>query len=292
MPLPETEIVALLDQLGVVGVRAVSPVSGGTDTEVWRVTHGDGLVSALRTFREDQALSAAFERIAMAAAREAIPVPDLRAGGTWLGRPVSLIEWCAGMSLGAALFESPSRAWEFGELLGQTQATLHQLTAPAGLDDFGEQWSRRAGTSLPEGTRREQLLHGDFHPMNVLVDNDAISGVIDWTNAGSGDPRLDAARTVVIMSAATLPDTELGYEEMEELRSQLIEGWQAGYESIAGPLEGFDPFLVWAATVTMRDLAHKPPGLSGIALMIERIRMLRAVWAGEVTEDEEEFEGL
>ena len=128
--------------------------------------------------------------------------------------------------------------------------------------------------------------------MNVLIDEGAISGVIDWTNAGSGDPRLDAARTVVIMSAATLPDTELGYDEMEELRSQLIEGWRAGYESIAGPIDAFEPFLIWAATVTMHDLAQKPPGLPGITMMIERIRALRAEWSGEAHEDEGAFEGI
>jgi len=287
MPLPETEIIALLARLGVDEVRALAPVAGGFDTEIWQVAHGDDLTSALRIFRADQELSAIFERIAMSAAAGALPVPELRASVSWNGRPVSLLEWLPGLPLGAALFASPSQAWELGELLGQAQARLHQLPAPAGLDDFGERWSRWAGTEPPEGTRGQQLLHGDFHPMNVLVDAGQISGVIDWTNAGSGDPRLDAARTVAIMSAATLPETELGYDEMEEIRSQLIEGWQAGYESIAGPLEAFEPFLVWAATVTIHDLSQKSPTLPGIGLMIERLRALRAIWSGETRDDEE-----
>lgn len=292
MPMPEAEIIALLAHLGVHGVRSISPVAGGMDTEIWRIEQGDDLTSALRIFRENQALEAAFERIAISAAAEAIAVPELRAAGTWQGRPVSLISWRDGTTLGAALLESLSRAWELGELLGQTQARLHKLPAPDGLDDFGERWSRWAGVEPAEGMQGRQLLHGDFHPMNVLIDEGAISGVIDWTNAGSGDPRLDAARTVVIMSAATLPDTEIGYDELEEMRSQLIEGWRAGYESVAGPLEGFQPFLTWAATVTMHDLAQKPPGMPGIQMMIERIRALRAVWSGEASEDEEEIGGI
>lgn len=292
MPMPEAEIIALLAQLGVRDMRSISPVAGGMDTEIWRVEHGDDLTSALRIFREDQALEAAFERIAITAAAEEIAVPELRAAGSWQGRPVSLISWCDGMTLGSALLESLGRAWEMGELLGQTQATLHQAAAPAGLDDFGERWSRWAGVEPPEGMRGRQLLHGDFHPMNVLIDEGAVSGVIDWTNAGSGDPRLDAARTVVIMSAATLPDTEIGYDELEEMRSQLIEGWKAGYEAIAGPLEDFQPFLIWAATVTMHNLGQKPPGSPSIQMMIERIRALRAVWSGEADENEEEFEGV
>jgi Ser/Thr protein kinase RdoA (MazF antagonist) len=292
MPLPESKIIALLAQLGVHDARSFAPVAGGMDTEIWRIEGGAGLISALRIFREHQSLEAAFERIAITAAADAIAVPELRAAGTWNGRPVSLISWAPGVPLGAALLESLGRAWEFGELLGQTQARLHQLAAPAGLDDFGERWSRLAGIEPPEGMRGAQLLHGDYHPMNVLIEDGTISGVIDWTNAGSGDPRLDAARTVVIMSAATLPDSEIGYDELEEMRSQLIEGWQTGYEAVAGPLEGFQPFLIWAATVTMHDLAQKPPGIPGIQVMIERIRALRAVWSGEAADDEEGFEEL
>jgi aminoglycoside phosphotransferase (APT) family kinase protein len=292
MPLPEAEIIALLEQLDVADVRGIAPALGGLDTEIWRIEHGDDLVSALRIFREVQGLNAAFERIAIAAASEAIVVPELRASGTWYGRPVSLIAWCSGVTLGAALVASPARSWELGELLGQTQARLHQLPAPAGLDDFGERWSRWSGTTAPEDARGEKLLHGDFHPMNVLIDDGTVSGVIDWTNAGSGDSWLDAARTVVIISAATMPDTELDYDELEDARSQLLAGWRAGYESIAGPLEGFEPFLLWAATVTMHDLSRKPAGLPGIAMMIERTRALRAVWSGETTEEAGEFDGL
>ena len=133
MPLPEAEIVALLEQLGVPDVRGVAPALGGLDTEIWRIEHGDRLISALRIFREDQTLNAAFERIAMAAAGAAIPVLELRTSVVWHGRPVSLISWQPGVSLGAALFVSPSRAWELGELLGQTQGRLHQVPAPAGL---------------------------------------------------------------------------------------------------------------------------------------------------------------
>jgi len=116
--------------------------------------------------------------------------------------------------------------------------------------------------------------------------------VIDWTNTGAGDPRLDAARTVAILSAAALPDTELGYDEMEELRSQLIDGWEAGYEAEAGSIEALRPFLVWAATVTIDDLARKPAGLPGIALMIERLRALRGIWSGDTAEADtmEEFD--
>ena len=48
------------------------------------------------------------------------------------------------------------------------------------------------------------LLHLDYHPLNVLGEAGAISGVLDWTNADGGDPRADVARTGAILRF--LPD--------------------------------------------------------------------------------------
>lgn len=39
----------------------------------------------------------------------------------------------------------------------------------------------------------ESLLHGDFQPAHLLVDDDAITGVIDWADAGVGDAHYDLA---------------------------------------------------------------------------------------------------
>ena len=39
--------------------------------------------------------------------------------------------------------------------------------------------------------------HGDFHPLNVLVDGDT-SMVIDWTDAALGDRHGDVARTSLL----------------------------------------------------------------------------------------------
>jgi|GEM_PF-4893904 len=41
--------------------------------------------------------------------------------------------------------------------------------------------------------RPARLLHNDFHRENILVDQGAISGIIDWDNAIAGDPLYDLA---------------------------------------------------------------------------------------------------
>jgi aminoglycoside phosphotransferase (APT) family kinase protein len=45
--------------------------------------------------------------------------------------------------------------------------------------------------------------HGDFHPLNVLVDGSAAS-VIDWTDAGLGDRHGDVARTQLLFRVAAV----------------------------------------------------------------------------------------
>ena len=55
--------------------------------------------------------------------------------------------------------------------------------------------SRESSRCCPSSTRPlRSVCHGDFHPLNVLVDRDE-SMVIDWTDAALGDRHGDVART-------------------------------------------------------------------------------------------------
>jgi uncharacterized protein (TIGR02172 family) len=55
---------------------------------------------------------------------------------------------------------------------------------------------------LPDGNN---LYHGDFHPDNVLVDNNV--WIIDWMTGMSGYPIGDVARTVILLEYGTLPES-------------------------------------------------------------------------------------
>jgi aminoglycoside phosphotransferase (APT) family kinase protein len=47
--------------------------------------------------------------------------------------------------------------------------------------------------------------HGDFHPLNVMVDTATMTGsVIDWTDAGLGDRHGDVARTQLLFRVAAI----------------------------------------------------------------------------------------
>ncbi len=50
------------------------------------------------------------------------------------------------------------------------------------------------------------VCHGDFHPLNVMVDGDRGS-VIDWTDAGLGPREADVARTALLFHVASIAAT-------------------------------------------------------------------------------------
>jgi aminoglycoside phosphotransferase (APT) family kinase protein len=50
---------------------------------------------------------------------------------------------------------------------------------------------------------RPTVCHGDFHPLNVMLDGNT-ANVIDWTDACLGDPMGDVARLVVLFDVAAV----------------------------------------------------------------------------------------
>jgi len=65
-------------------------------------------------------------------------------------------------------------------------------------------WVHEVGTSVPSTMAGTDLVHVDYHPGNVLVDDDGvISGVVDWVGAARGDARFSI---VVMRFAGGLPD--------------------------------------------------------------------------------------
>lgn len=55
--------------------------------------------------------------------------------------------------------------------------------------------------ALPEGNK---ICHGDFHPDNILCNNDK-HVVIDWMTATKGNPLGDVARTIVLLEYVVFP---------------------------------------------------------------------------------------
>jgi aminoglycoside phosphotransferase (APT) family kinase protein len=73
----------------------------------------------------------------------------------------------------------------------------------AALDGLktGLQWLLEHRPPEPE---ERVICHGDFHPLNILMEGETVSGVIDWVNTTVADPAYDVGNTNVLLRLAPL----------------------------------------------------------------------------------------
>jgi aminoglycoside phosphotransferase (APT) family kinase protein len=254
---------AILAALGHSDAERITPVAGGADAALWRVdTAAEPF--ALRVLQPHQRTQAQNEIAAMAAAAAGgVPVPRIAATGTWQDHPALVLGWCPGLSLAESMLTEPTRGERLGLAFGRTQALLHAIPAPPGLPhppDAWIEWARpddalRARlTQL--ATSRPRLLHLDYHPLNVLVDGDQITAVLDWANARGGDPRADLARTASILHFAPLPDT-VPAKQASAFRRTCIAAWRTGYRETGASVRQIAPFYAWAGQAMIHDLSPR-----------------------------------
>ena len=162
-------------------------------------------------------------------ADQGVPVPRVlavAAPGEVLDLPVQVMERVTGTTMAAAMTGRPWTARAEVDRLARLHVVLHRLdgaSSPlhrsgASLLDRRLSLVRRVvadrpASALADGLERVDALrgrlegsapsvcHGDFHPLNVLVDGPRAS-VLDWTDAGVGDRHGDVARTALLFRMA------------------------------------------------------------------------------------------
>lgn len=102
-----------------------------------------------------------------------------------------VLERLTGPTMLEVLARRPWRVGSSGRTLGRLHDRLHALPAP--------QWLRRRFATGDD----DRVLHLDLHPGNVLLTRQG-PVVIDWRNAGAGDPAADLAMTLVTIGSAEI----------------------------------------------------------------------------------------
>lgn len=156
------------------------------------------------------------------------PVPailEVFEAGQLTDRPAQVIERAPGV---IALDHVKRRPWTFGTViqrLAALQVGLHRLDPdgfPASVDVVERRLGlpRRVADAVDHAGLHDALeritpivervrdgpgvvCHGDFHPLNVLVDGDVMA-VIDWSDAGVGDRHGDLARSLLLFEVAAV----------------------------------------------------------------------------------------
>ncbi len=195
------------------------PIGAGRECEVFEGEPGRVVRVARR-----QGVGDGFgaERVAMQAARDAgFPVPRVYDLIEVDGRAAMVLDRVDGSD---AFTRFAARPWELPQLAritGALQADLHRVRAPDGLPRLVEVAAElltepaipgavqeRAAARLVDLVDGDRLLHGDFHPGNVLLGTDG-PVVIDWPNAVVGPPAADLAMTMIILSVGSPGEVSL-----------------------------------------------------------------------------------
>ena len=179
---------------------------GQADIYEW----GDGRVLRL-LFDGDSTADLTHEAEAMRATSAAgVPVPVVHEVLTVDGRPGMVMDRVDGGPMLSTMLGRPWRLLRLTSRFGEIHARIHQVTASSRETDLHEAvasrldrlepddewlgaWARNELEQLPRG---QALLHGDYHPLNLLMADDH-PVVIDWPGASAGAPEADIALTRV-----------------------------------------------------------------------------------------------
>jgi Ser/Thr protein kinase RdoA (MazF antagonist) len=259
------------------GVRAADLELLGSGREAEVFAWAEGRVLRLARDPGDGEMIAR-EAAALAAAHAAgADVPAAYELVTVDGRPGVILDRVDGVDLLDLIERRPWAIPALSQILGREHAALHRVTAPPELPPLREELRHRLGSPLVPGDVRtrtlerlerlpdgDRLLHGDFHPANVLR-TDAGCVVIDWTNGSAGDPAADVARTLLLATGGTLPEdaSPVLRAIAPFARRLLVRGYLRAYAS-AAPLdrERAEQWLpVWAAARLAENIEEEREAL-------------------------------
>lgn len=232
-PIPEAEwpvsaalVTALLaEQAPALADLPLRPVTHGWDNVVFRL--GDDL--AVRVPRRSSAVPLIHSEIVwLPRLAPALPTrtPEPVVSGVPSPRfehPWSVVRWIDGTPAAAS---SPAQRRPAAAALADVLVALHRPAhpdAPANpwrgvpLDHLAARVEARTGahpdgvallqrwrawSSVPSHAGPPVWLHGDLHPLNVVVDaNGALAGVLDWGDLCAGDPATDLAAGWLLFDA-------------------------------------------------------------------------------------------
>lgn len=180
---------------------------------------------------------------------------EVVASADGFGLPAQVMERAPGTTMLDALMRRPWRAFARLDQLADLQLALHALPIAnwPGSVDPNELAANRLGLTrraastlgyatltdaleraqavIPEGIGTELVVcHGDFHPLNVVVDGDH-AAVIDWTDAGLGPREADVARTLLLFRVASIAASNAGERIALKLAGPSLVGrYRHGYE--------------------------------------------------------------
>ena len=197
-----------------------------------------------------------------------LDIPKIKEVTTIDGKWAIVSEYIEGKTLAALMEENPDKYDDYLNMFVDLQIKVHGMTAPA-LSSLKDKMDRKiTQTDLDATTRYDlhtrlhsmpkhnKVCHGDFNPSNIIITEDGVPYILDWSHATRGNASADVARTYLLFWLEGDIEGAKKYLELFCKKSntarQYVEKWMpivAASQSVKGNPKERELLLSWVDVV-------------------------------------------
>ena len=184
------------------------------------------------------------------------------------GKWAIVSEFIKGKTMAQLMAENPDKFDEYLEQFVDIQMSIHEMKAPL-LTKLKDKMNRKISQADIDATTRYELhtrlegmpkhnkvCHGDFNPSNIIITEDGVPYILDWSHATQGNASADVARTYLLFWLDGNIEGAKKYMELfckkSDTAKQYIEKWLpivAASQSVKGNAKEREFLLSWVDVV-------------------------------------------
>ena len=157
------------------------------------------------------------------------------------GKWAIVSEFIKGKTMAQLMQENPDKFDEYLEQFVDIQMSIHEMKAPL-LTKLKDKMNRKISQADIDATTRYELhtrlegmpkhnkvCHGDFNPSNIIITDEGVPYILDWSHATQGNASADVARTYLLFWLEGNIEGAKKYLELfckkSDTAKQYIEKW-------------------------------------------------------------------
>ena len=184
------------------------------------------------------------------------------------GKWAIVSEFIKGKTMAQLIEENPDKFDEYLEQFVDIQMSIHEMKAPL-LTKLKDKMNRKISQADIDATTRYELhtrlegmpkhnkvCHGDFNPSNIIITDEGVPYILDWSHATQGNASADVARTYLLFWLDGNIEGAKKYMELfckkSDTARQYIEKWLpivAASQSVKGNAKEREFLLSWVDVV-------------------------------------------
>ena len=197
-----------------------------------------------------------------------LPVPGILGVQMIDGKWAIETQFIAGKTLAQLMQENPEKEDEYLNLFVDLQMQVHSMRSPL-LTNLIDKMNRKIDqtdldatarydlhTRLSAMRRHQKICHGDFNPSNIIIDENGMPHILDWSHVTQGNASADVARTYLLFhleGKEELADKYLNlFCKKSDTARQYVQKWLpivAASQSVKGKEEEREFLMRWVNVV-------------------------------------------